>query len=120
MITAEQLNDFLSQYGVSLPSVVIDAIIGQLASISPCVDANYSPNVATLIYLYTAAIMAGNTGVRQVKSQGAPSGASQSFDNPKAGFTQLRRTLVGIDTYGCSTSLIGADPAQGSFFRVIG
>jgi hypothetical protein len=120
MITSDQLNEFLAQYGVSLPSVVTDAILAQLDSISACVDANYPVNVAPLIYLYAAAIMAGNTGVRQVKSQGAPSGASQSFDNPKAGFTQLRRTLAGIDTYGCTKQIIGADPANASYFRVVG
>jgi len=50
MITSDQLNEFLAQYGVSLPSVVTDAILAQLDSISACVDANYPVNVAPLIY----------------------------------------------------------------------
>ena len=120
MITAEQLNQFLSEYGVSMPSIIADAIIEQLTTIAPCVDANYPPATANLIYVYAGAIMYGNTGTRQIKSQGAPSGASRSFDNMVNGFTQLRRTLSGIDTFGCTTGIIGADTKQNNFFAVVG
>jgi len=120
MITADQLNEFLAQYGVSLPSFVVDAIVCQLATIAPCIDANYDPCTAVLIYAYAGAILAGNTSTRRVKSQGAPSGASQSFEYGTLDFTLLRRNLKGIDTFGCTTDLIGADPANNSFFRVIG
>lgn len=120
MITADELKAFLAQYGVSLPSFMLDAIICQLATISACVDGNYDPCTAKLIYAYAGAILVGNTGTRRVKSQGAPSGASQSFEYGDMDFTQLRRELSKLDKSGCTTSLIGADPASNSFFRVIG
>ncbi|MGL4545425.1 DUF7370 family protein [Plesiomonas sp.] len=121
MIIKEQLNEFLAQYGVTLPSFVVDAIIEKLDTITPCiVGAGYSDATATLIYAYAGAILAGNTGTRRVKSQGAPSGASQSFDYGSMDFTVLRRNLAQLDTSGCTTELIGADPVSGNFFAVVG
>lgn len=120
MITADQLKQFLNQYGASLPDFLINLIIEQVNEIEAClIGAGYSDATQTMIALYAATILAGNTGTRRVKSQAAPSGASQSFEYGALDFTQLRRTLRSLDTSGCTTDLIGPDPKSGSFFRVV-
>lgn len=120
MITKDQLTEFLAQYGVVLPDFMLDAIICQLDTVSACVDGNYDACTATLIYAYAGAIIAGSAGTRRIASQHAPSGASQSFNYGTMDFTQLRRTLKSLDSSGCTTDLVGPDPVQGNYFRVIG
>jgi hypothetical protein len=53
--------------------------------------------------MYAAALMATSSGARRIKSQGAPSGASRSFDYGDDSITWLRDSLAQLDTSGCTS-----------------
>ncbi|HBS0476801.1 TPA: hypothetical protein MAA13_005445, partial [Klebsiella pneumoniae] len=56
-----------------------------------------------------------------IKSQGAPSGASRSFDYGDDGITWLRDSLAKLDTSGCTGELpISAGNSVGLFMVVGG
>jgi hypothetical protein len=94
-ITAADVQAFLGELGYSIParcwirSCVVNKII-------PCLDgAGYDDCTAKLILMYAAALMATSSGARRIKSQGAPSGASRSFDYGDDSITWLRDSLAG-------------------------
>lgn len=120
MITTTQLAQMLDQYGVTMPSFILDAAVSKANSVEACLDgAGYSDADKTLIQIYAATVIAGATDTRKIKSRHAASGASQSFDYGK-GFTSLRRTLAALDTSGCTAAIIGPDPVAGCYFDVVG
>jgi hypothetical protein len=69
--------------------------------------------------MYAAALMATSSGARRIKSQGAPSGASRSFDYGDDSITWLRDSLARLDTSGCTSELpISAGNSVGLFMVV--
>ena len=107
-ISTDQLAHFIDQlWGVSLPDVVLGAIVSQVNSIEAClIGAGYPADKQTLILFYAGAILAGSTGGRQIKSQGAPNGASRSFDIPANALSGLRSTLLSMDTSKCTAAIL--------------
>ncbi len=80
-ITAADLQAFLGELGYSIPGALLDPILCVVNKIIPCLDgAGYDDCTAKLILMYAAALMATSSGARRIKSQGAPSGASRSFE----------------------------------------
>lgn len=80
-MTAQELSAFIAELGLSLPSVVLTAITNKVqGKDADLAAAGYDADDITLIKLYAGGIMAIKSGARQIKSQGAPSGASRSFD----------------------------------------
>ena len=88
----------------------------------PTLDgAGYDDCTAKLILMYAAALMATSSGARRIKSQGAPSGASRSFDYDADSITWLRDSLARLDTSGCTGELpISAGNSVGLFMVVGG
>lgn len=80
-----------------------------------CLDLNYSEAVIRQIKLSYVAIMCSSTsgGQKLIKSQRAPSGASQSFEYSKDTGLNLKNKLESLDTAGCVTPLL-----PGSTFTV--
>lgn len=118
MITTDQLTEYLTQLGVSVPSFMLQAIVDKANSVQACLDgAGYSDADKLLIQMYAAAIMANDTGGRRVKSQSAPSGASQSYEYGATLTNDLRSKLSQLDTSGCTAALISS--GTGAFLKVI-
>lgn len=94
-ITAADVQAFLGELGYSIPAALLDPILCVVNKIIPCLDgAGYDECTAKLILMYAAALMATSSGARRIKSQGAPSGASRSFDYGDDGITWLRDSLA--------------------------
>ena len=119
-ITADDVKALLAELGYAIPAVVLDLIIAQVNGIDECLDAaGQDDTTQKLIKLYAAALLSASSGARRIKSQGAPSGASRSFDYGEDGLRWLADTLSQMDTGGCTASLpITAGQGVG-FFRVV-
>ena len=80
-ITAADVQAFLGELGYTIPMALLDPILCAVNKIIPCLDgAGYDDCTAKLILMYAASLMATSSGARRIKSQGAPSGASRSFE----------------------------------------
>ncbi|MGG4623976.1 hypothetical protein ACLPHD_06340 [Serratia odorifera] len=120
-ITAADVQAFLGELGYSIPGALLDPILCVVNKIIPCLDgAGYDECTAKLILMYAAALMATSSGARRIKSQGAPSGASRSFEYGDDAVKWLRNSLLALDTSGCTDGLpITAGNTVG-FFDVVG
>lgn len=108
-ITAADVQAFLGELGYSIPAALLDPILCVVNKIIPCLDgAGYDDCTAKLILMYAAALMATSSGARRIKSQGAPSGASRSFDYGDDGITWLRDSLAKLDTSGAPVNFRSA------------
>lgn len=113
-ITIEQLVEYLTSIGVNVPpSFVLQAWIDTVAAIQPCLDgAGYPESTQMLIYLYALGLFGYVNMDRMISSQTAPSGASQSFrwGSFTDRYRSLRALLDTLDTSGCTSSVIPAEP----------
>lgn len=120
-ITAEQVQAFLAELGYTIPCTILDPILCRVNAILDClVAAGYDPCTQQLILMYAAALMAASSGARRIKSQGAPNGASRSFDYGEDSLTWLRESLESMDTAGCTKSLPITTGGSVGYFRVLG
>ncbi|CAL6700399.1 TPA: hypothetical protein ACNEGM_000199 [Escherichia coli] len=121
-ITAADVQAYLGELGYTIPMALLDPILCAVNKIIPCLDgAGYDECTAKLILMYAAALMATSSGARRIKSQGAPSGASRSFDYDADSITWLRDSLTRLDTSGCTGELpISAGNSVGLFMVVGG
>ena len=120
-VTADDVKGFLSELGYAIPDALLNPILCVVNKIIPCLEgAGYDECSAKLILMYAAALMATSSGARRIKSQGAPSGASRSFEYGDDSITWLRNSLSQLDTSGCTGELpISAGNTVG-FFDVVG
>ena len=121
-ITAADVQQFLGELGFAIPGALLDPILCMVNKIIPCLDgAGHDECTAKLILMYSAALMATSSGARRLKSQGAPSGASRSFEYGEDSITWLRDSLAKLDTSGCTGGLpISAGNSVGLFMVVGG
>lgn len=121
-ITAADVQAFLGELGYTIPGALLDPILCVVNKIIPCLDgAGHDECTAKLILMYAAALMATSSGARRIKSQGAPSGASRSFEYGDDSITWLRDSLARLDTSGCTGDLpISAGSSVGLFLVVGG
>ncbi|MDX6980315.1 hypothetical protein SJ256_05320 [Citrobacter freundii] len=122
-ITAAQVKQQLSALGyTTVPDFMIDAYLCKMAKIEPClVAAGYDECDLMLIQSYAVTLMVLTAFTQRIKSQGAPSGASRSFDYGDDGITWLRDSLARLDTSGCTGELpISAGNSVGLFMVVGG
>lgn len=121
-ITADDVKGFLAELGYAIPDALLTPILCLVNKIIPCmVGAGYDDCSQKLILMYAAALMATSSGARRIKSQGAPSGASRSFDYGEDGTVWLRESLAQLDTSGCTEELpISAGNSVGLFLVVGG
>jgi len=95
----------------SLPDPVITRLIDTVqARIGDCVEAAYTVPEAESILIYAVCHFVQVTEGGEVKSERAPNGASTTFENHASGeglkSTQSGRTLLMLDTAGCSNNLV--------------
>ena len=121
-ITAEDVKGFLAELGYTIPDSLLEPILCLVNKIIPCLEgAGYDECTSKLILMYAAALMATSSGARRIKSQGAPSGASRSFEYGEDSVTWLRESLEKLDTSGCTDELpISAGNSVGLFLVVGG
>ncbi|CZW94535.1 DUF7370 family protein [Enterobacter asburiae] len=121
-LTPEEIKGFLAELGYAIPDTLLAPILCVVNKIIPCLDgAGYDECNAKLILMYAAALMATSSGARRIKSQGAPSGASRSFEYGDDSITWLRDSLDRLDTSGCTGDLpISAGNSVGLFMVVGG
>lgn len=119
-ITAEQVKQQLSALGYTIPDFMIDAYLCKLGSIQACLDAaGYDDCDLVLIQVYAVTLMALTAYTQRIKSQGAPSGASRSFDYT-GDVTNLRDQLTALDTTGCTANLPIDVGSSVGLFLVVG
>lgn len=111
MITLEEMQAYLAELGLTLPAVMLECLIDKAESALPCmIGAGYSECDQKLAMLYLVGMLSISAGARRIKSQGAPSGASRSFDYAQDQLRQLRQSLAIIDPSNCTGALQPADP----------
>ncbi|ENO6484169.1 TPA: hypothetical protein ACF3IY_000333 [Enterobacter kobei] len=121
-VTADDVKGFLSELGYAIPDALLTPILCVVNKVIPCLEgAGYDDCTSQLILMYAAALMATSSGARRIKSQGAPSGASRSFEYGDDSITWLRDSLARLDTSGCTVELpISAGNSVGLFLVVGG
>ena len=120
-ITLADAKAYLAELGYSIPDTVLNLLITKANGIDACLEgAGYDDATQTLIKLYAVALMSASSGARRIKSQGAPSGASRSFDYDDEGLANLRTALSLADTSGCTTALPISAGQSAGFFMVLG
>lgn len=121
MITSAQAAQYLDEaLGVSVPDFIVQAAVAKVAPTEPAMDAaGYSEADKTMIQAMAVSVIAAAGAPRRISSQGAPSGASRSFQNFDQSLTALRRSLAALDTAGTVTDLVGTDPAVSTLFMVV-
>lgn len=119
-ITPADVQQFLSELGYAIPGSLLDPILCLVNKIIPCLEgAGHDDCTSKLILMYAAALMATSSGARRIKSQGAPSGASRSFDYGEDSTVWLHESLEKLDTSGCTDELpISAGNSVGLFMVV--
>lgn len=104
-ITVAEVKEIIS---TSLPDSVIEAFIGVVDGADVCLEGQGIPDATIKVMKqYAVAHMIETSNRGDVKSQGAPSGASRSFRDGKglAG-TQYGMTLQQMPAYFCIESII--------------
>ncbi|MAX51670.1 MAG: hypothetical protein CMH22_16025 [Methylophaga sp.] len=122
MITTDEATAYLRELGITVPSFLLEAITEEAGGIQDCLDANnVSASRQVAIYTYLIGLLALSGGARQVTSQSAPSGASQSFkySNPSDAYDQIYAALQVVDTHGCAAPLTPAKPGGSTGFMVV-
>jgi len=122
MITTEEATAYLRELGITMPAPLLSLVVTKSQGIQDCLDANgVDETDQTLIYYYLVGLLAISGGGRRVKSQAAPSGASQSFEYSDIGdlYDQLLGSLDVVDRYGCATALVPAKPGGSTGFMVV-
>ncbi|WP_287028367.1 hypothetical protein [Herbaspirillum sp.] len=105
-----------------MPAPLLSLVVAKSQGIQDCLDANgVDATDQALIYYYLVGLLAISGGGRRVKSQAAPSGASQSFEYSDLGdlYDQLLGSLSVVDKYGCAVPLTPAKPGGSTGFMVV-
>lgn len=116
-LTEDQATEFLETYGIEVPEYLLLAVLALANSANDCLEANYQPEVVTLIQSYLLALFAVAQGGRLVTSQRAVNGASRSFQYKST--AELWRGMGGmirmLDKENCATGMIPPDPSETTF-----
>lgn len=114
MPSLAELKEYLLSIGVPLPpDFMLQAWLDTVAAIQPCLDgAGYPAATQLLIYMYALGLFGYVNADRQISSQTAPSGASQSFRYGSFAdrYRSLRALLGTLDISGCTDSIIPPEP----------
>ena len=119
-MTEAEAREYLAQLGITIPSAMLLALIDRVSAIDDCLAA-YPPETETLIRMYLFGLLAISSGGRRVSSQGAPSGASQSYSYGTISeqMRQLKASLRILDTNGCTKGMIPAEPGPQAAMYVV-
>lgn len=115
-ITVEEVKEFIS---TSLPDSVISAFISNIDKADSCLAGyDLTDEEIQTMKLYAVAHMIETSSRGDIKSQGAPSGASRSFrDGTGLAGTQYGMTMQMMTGYTCLEAII--DSSNTLFFKSI-
>jgi hypothetical protein len=116
-MTSAEFSEYLAELGVSLPSPILSAIVAKVEALDADLAAEYDPADVTLIKYYAGGIVALSSGSRQIKSQGAPNGASRSFYYG-AQIGDMLASLAALDTAGITDALVAVTQSGFAEFTV--
>lgn len=107
-ITIAEVKEFCP---TSLPDAVITSLIDLVTErMGACAEASYPVETAKTILIYAVCHFVQLTEGGEVKSERSPNGAATTFENHASGeglkSTQNGRTLLMLDTAGCSNNLV--------------
>lgn len=120
MLTIDDAREYLEQLGLALPDAVLACLVASVNAAEPCLLGLGLPECSIrLALLYGVAIMSVGSGARRIRSQTAPSGASQSFeyDDPTP---SLWANLRGLGVLGCLGPILPPEPARPRGFLMVG
>lgn len=107
-ITNEQLTEYLSSLGVSLPSAIVDGVVAKVNTAEACmIGAGYTASDIEMALLIAGGLVSISMGARVVKSQKADV-VSQSYEYSSIDELQsmLENNLSLFDPSGCTNSVI--------------
>lgn len=121
MISATQAQQYIdAQLGVSLPAFLVAAAVARVEGVEPAmIAAGYDDDRQVQVQSLAVAILAASGAPRRIKSQGAPSGASRSFEYSAGDMTALRKSLRFLDPAGTTAALVGPDPSAATLLMVV-
>lgn len=120
MLTIEDARAYLSELGLAIPDTVLTCLVASVNAAEPClIGLGISECSIKLALLYSVGLLAIGSGARRIRSQGAPSGASQSFDygDPRPGIWSALRTLGVLD---CLGPILPPEPTSPRGFMMVG
>ena len=123
MLTVDEVMEYLTQLGLSLPASMVALLVAQVNELESClVGAGLEPCAIRLALLQGAALLAISTGARRVTSHSAPSGASQSFGYGALAeqATMLRNSIRALGAWGCLGPILPATGGNASLFVGLG
>lgn len=102
MLTIEDARAFLAELGLTLPDSILTCLVASVNAAEPCLIGLGLPECSIkLALLYAMAILSIGSGARRLRSQTAPSGASQSFEYGVDQSAVLRSNLRALGAWDC-------------------
>lgn len=123
MLTVDEVMEYLTQLGLSLPASLVAYLVAQVNELETClVGAGLEPYAIRLALLQGAALLAISTGARRVTAHSAPSGASQSFGygTLTEQTTMLRNSIRALGAWGCLGPILPATGGNAALFVGLG
>lgn len=112
-VTIEEVQEYLESQQIELPASMLNRLIARIAKYEECFEKNgYDENDIYFIYMYLLTMFGLFGADGRIRSQGAPNGASRSFEFGKLGerWKAISSLLAQVDPAGCVTGLIPPDP----------
>lgn len=112
-VTLEEVQEYLEAQQIVIPESMLRRMIARIAKFEQCfADNGYDENDIYFIYMYLLTMLNLFGADGRIRSQGAPNGASRSFEFAKLGerWKALRDLLLQLDPAGCVAGLIPPDP----------
>ena len=123
MLVLSDVTEYFSQLGLSLPDALMSCLISSVNDKQACLEsAGLTTCQIKIAQLNALAILGLSQGARQVSSQSAPSGASQSYAYPTAQ-EQMRSLIASLRTlgaYACFENILPNAQAKGRLVVGIG
>lgn len=116
MLELSDVKDYMAQIGLALPDALVECLISSVNKKQECLEAaGMDACTIKLAQLNALALLGLNQGARQVRSQSAPSGASQSYAYPT--MQEQTRSLIAslrqLGAYNCFADLIPNSQPKG-------
>lgn len=114
VITFEDAQEYLSGQGIQLPAILLRAIVARINALEPCFAGGlYDEYTITMLGMYLVGLLGLVSADGRIRSQSAPSGASQSFffASMDERYKSYLGQILGLDPNGCSASIIPPNPA---------
>lgn len=117
VITFEDAQEYLSGQGINLPAILLRAIVARINRLEPCfIGGGYLEEDIALLGMYLVGLLGLVSADGRIRSQSAPSGASQSFffADMDERYRSYLGQIGGLDPDGCAGSIIPPNPTGSS------